>query len=171
MSRATGICLKTIRSGIIELESALTKEVSSKNQRKPGAGRKKLTEKYPGLTKALDRLLVPYTSGDPMRPLSWTCKSTAKLSDELAKQGFQISADSLGRLLKEQGYSLQSNRKGFEGAQHLDRNSQFEYINSSVETFQARGCPVISVDTKKKNLLATIRMQGKNEHLKVSQLR
>jgi len=135
--------------------------MDSEKQRKAGAGRKKLTEKHPELTEALDKLLEPYTSGDPMRPLRWTCKSTENLAKELRNQGFEISADTVGRLLKEQDYSLQSNRKRFEGSQHPDRNAQFEYINESVMAFEKRGCPIISVDTKKKELVGNYKNEGK----------
>ena len=161
VSRATGINSKTIKSGILEIESGQSSKLGTKNQRKAGGGRKKLTEKQPELLEALEKLLEPYTSGDPMRPLRWTCKSTENLAEELKNQGFKISADSVGRILKEQGYSLQSNRKRFEGAQHSDRNAQFEYINESVCAFQERGCPVISVDTKKKELVGNYKNEGK----------
>ena len=144
---------RTINSGIVEIETGVPAPDDLQRQRKPGAGRKKLTQTQPELTGALERLLEPYTSADPMRPLKWTCKSTQTLALELQRQGFTISADSVGRMLKDLGYSLQSNRKRFEGAQHPDRNAQFEYINESVEAFQARGCPVISVDAKKKELV------------------
>lgn len=160
VARATGISSSTIKSGIVEIESGKVQSGESTAQRKAGAGRKRITEKHPELTIALDKLLEPYTSGDPMRSLRWTCKSTENLAQELNAQGFKISADSVGRILKEQGYSLQSNRKRFEGSQHPDRNAQFEYINQSVEAFQERGCPVISVDTKKKELVGNYKNAG-----------
>ncbi len=159
LSRVTGLNRESIRSGIHELQ------VSDQPQdltrlRKPGAGRKNLSEKVPGLTKALTKLMEPYTSGDPMRPLRWTCKSTQKIAAELTTLGFKIGARSVSKLLKDQGYSLQSNRKRHEGSYHPDRNGQFEYINTMVEEFQKRGSPVISVDTKKKELVGCFKNGG-----------
>jgi hypothetical protein len=111
-----------------------------------------LTAKDGGLADALDKLMEPYTRGDPMRPLRWSCKSTGELARELTSQGHRVSADTVGRLLKAANYSLQGNRKRFEGKQHPDRNGQFEHIAATVEAFQARGCPVISVDAKKEGI-------------------
>ena len=172
VSRATGISAKTIKPGIVELEAGVPGSAGSSAQRKAGGGRKRLTEKHPGLSGALDKLLGPYTGGDPVRPLGWTCKSAENLARELQQQGFSISADSVGRMLKERGYSLQSNRKRFEGSQHPGRDAQFEYTNQSVEAFQAKGCPVISVDTKKKELVGNYRNAGqewscKGQHTEV----
>jgi hypothetical protein len=160
VSRATGIAPKTITRGIVEIESGGNKLPADK-QRAVGGGRKKLTDKDPELQKALDKLIEPYTSGDPMRPLRWTCKSTQKLADELSKGKRSISAKSVARLLKKNNYSLQSNRKRFEGKQHADRNEQFEYIANTVEAFQSRKCPVISVDAKKKELVGNYKNAGK----------
>jgi transposase len=160
LSRATGIHRKTIRSGIADLSSCSPPKPDTTKQRRPGAGRKPLTAHTPQLAKALDSLMEPYTSGDPMRPLRWTCKSTQKLAAQLTSQGFKISARSISKLLKEQGYSLQSNRKRHEGSHHPDRNAQFEYINTMVEEFQKRGSPVISVDTKKKELVGLYKNSG-----------
>lgn len=160
VSRATGIAQKTITKGIVEIESGGSKLPTDK-QRAVGGGRKKLTDKDPALQKALDKLIEPYTSGDPMRPLRWTCKSTQKLADELSQGKRSISAKSVARLLKKNNYSLQSNRKRFEGKQHADRNEQFEYIANTVEAFQSRKCPVISVDAKKKELVGNYKNAGK----------
>lgn len=163
VSRATGLAQNTIRKGIAELNQDQGSGVDAPDrgkQRKAGGGRKKLTGKIPALSGALDKLMEPYTSGDPMRPLRWTCKSTAKLAGELRAQGFPISPVTVGSLLKEQGYSLQSNRKRHEGNQHPDRNGQFEYIAATTEAFQSRGCPVISVDTKKKELIGNYKNAG-----------
>ena len=160
ISRATGIAPKTIMRGIVEIESGGNKLPADK-QRSVGGGRKKLTDKDPGLQKALDKLIEPYTSGDPMRPLRWTCKSTQKLADQLSKGKRSISAKSVARLLKKNNYSLQSNSKRFEGKQHADRNEQFEYIANTVEAFQSRKCPVISVDAKKKELVGNYKNAGK----------
>jgi len=167
VSRATGLAQNTIRKGIAELTDSKGIKASSvvgapdqTRQRKAGGGRKKLTEKNPALSKALDKLMEPYTSGDPMRPLRWTCKSTAKLAGELETQGFSISPRTVSTLLKEQGYSLQNNRKRHEGNQHPDRDGQFKYIADTTEAFQSRGCPVISVDTKKKELIGNYKNPG-----------
>lgn len=169
VSRATGLTHVTIRKGIKEITErgenpGSIKEGTANRQRKLGAGRKKLTDKNPRLLKMLEKLLEPYTSGDPMRPLRWTCKSTEKLAAELKQQGISISSVSVGTILKEQGYSLQGNRKRFEGKQHPDRNAQFEYIATMTEAFQSRECPVISVDAKKKELVGNYKNAGKEWH-------
>jgi transposase len=161
IARATGISRKTIRAGIAELASPVPQHIDLTRMRQPGAGRKSLVEHAPKLIQTLEKLMEPYTSGDPMRPLRWSCKSTQKLADELTSKGFKISARSVSRLLKEQGYSLQSNSKRHEGSHHPDRNAQFLYINSMVEEFQKRGSPVISVDTKKKELVGLYKNAGK----------
>jgi len=110
--------------------------------------------KTPTLLSDLDALVEPATRGDPESPLRWTCKSTRKLAEELVKRGHKVSPQTVAVLLKEQGYSLQANRKTREGSsQHPDRNAQFEHINSQAKRFAKRGQPVISVDTKKKELV------------------
>lgn len=160
LSRATGLTPRTIRHGIAEVNDDGDESVSTR-QRKTGGGRKSLLQSQPELFDAIKILVEPYSSGDPERPLRWTCKSTYNLSDELKKQGFAISPNSVGTILKQQGYSLQSNRKRFEGKQHPDRNAQFEYIASAVEEFQKRGCPAISVDAKKKELVGNFANAGR----------
>ena len=162
VARATGLMPATIRAGIAELAAPVARAStkSSQGQRSPGGGRKSLENKNPQLAIALEKLMEPYTSGDPMRPLRWSCKSTSELARELTAQGHRVSADTVGRLLKARGYSLQGNRKRFEGKQHPDRNGQFEHIATTVEAFQARGCPVISVDTKKKELIGNYKNGG-----------
>jgi Rhodopirellula transposase DDE domain len=129
--------------------------------RKQGGGRKRLTETDPGIAQALDRLIEPTTRGDPMSPLRWTCKSTMNLAQALTRHGHPVGAWTVGAMLKQSGYSLQSNRKTKEGGSHPDRNAQFEYINGSVEQFQQRGQPVISVDTKKKELVGPFKNGGR----------
>lgn len=163
VSRATGVSAKTISLGMKELEDTDKLLISNESgrQRKAGGGRKKITDSSPLLLGCLEKLIEPYTSGDPMRPLRWTCKSTQKLSTELKKQGFSISSVTVAEILKSQGYSLQANYKRFEGKQHPDRNAQFEYISTTVEEFQKRGCPVISVDAKKKELVGNYKNAGK----------
>ena len=161
VARATGLMPATIRSGIAELTTPAALTAAKGGQRSPGGGRKSLEQKDPQLVIALEKLMEPYTSGDPMRPLRWSCKSTGELARELTARGHRVSADTVGRLLKARHYSLQGNRKRFEGNQHPDRNGQFEHIATSVEAFQARGSPVISVDTKKKELVGNYKNVGK----------
>src|SRR4051794_2370034 len=109
----------------------------------------------------LERLVDPATRGDPMSPLRWACKSTAQLAGELTRQGHPVSPRTVGRLLKADGYSLQGNRKTKEGGDHPDRNAQFEHINATVTKFQRRGQPVISIDTKKKELVGEFKNGGR----------
>lgn len=163
VSRATGLSHHTIRKGVKNLKTSASSDERSttSRQRKAGAGRKKLTDKDPSLLTTLESLVEPYASGDPMRPLRWTCKSTENLAKELRQQGFSISAVTVGAILKEQGYSLQANKKRFEGKQSPDRNEQFEYIATTVEEFQLRECPVISVDAKKKELVGNYKNPGR----------
>ena len=108
----------------------------------------------------LERLVDPVTRGDPESPLRWTSKSTRKLADELSGQGFKVSPQKVGQLLHASGYSLQSTNKTLEGASHPDRNAQFEFISERADDFQARGAPVISVDTKKKELVGDFKNAG-----------
>ena len=163
VSDATGMSPNTIRKGLAELaarEGDPDSEVSSR-LRKPGGGRKRLTETDPQLSVELDRLVAPLTRGDPQSPLRWTCKSTSHLAQELSLQGHPISARAVAQLLNVAGYSLQGNRKTLEGAAHPDRNAQFEHINAKVKRFQQRGQPVISVDTKKKELVGPYKNNGR----------
>jgi hypothetical protein len=166
VARATGLSPITIQKGMEELSRPQPEPTAGDRQRAAGGGRKSLTVKDPALAAALDKLMEPCTSGDPMRPLRWTCKSTTQLARELTRQGHPVSADTVGRLLKAEGYSLQSNRKRFEGKQHSDRDAQFQHIAESVEAFQARDCPVISVDTKKKELVGNYLNRGQEWHPK-----
>jgi len=163
VSRATGMAPNTIAKGLAELEArkADPEAPCEKRLRKPGAGRKPATEADPELAAALERLVDPVTRGDPQSPLRWTCKSTAQLAGELTKQGHAVSPRTVGRLLKAAGYSLKSNRKTQEGKDHPDRNAQFEHINATVLAFQGRGQPVVSVDTKKKELVGNFRNGGR----------
>lgn len=163
VSTATGMSPNTIRKGLAELtarEVDPDAEVTSR-LRKVGGGRKRLTETDPELSEELDRLVAPLTRGDPQSPLRWTCKSTRHLAQELSRQGHPISARAVAQLLNEAGYSLQNNRKTLEGTAHPDRNAQFEYINAKVKRFQRRGQPVISVDTKKKELVGPYKNNGR----------
>jgi len=159
---ATGVARGSILAGLKELEQGIELPVGeARRVRRAGAGRKKLTQKDPGLLEALERLVEPVTRGDPESPLRWTCKSTMRLSRELGALGHKISHVSVGVLLKELGYSLQGNRKTLEGSNHPDRGAQFEFINEKVETALAAGQPVISVDTKKKELVGQYKNGGK----------
>ena len=159
---ATQVARGSILAGIKELEMGAHALAGGKHRiRRPGAGRKKLGEQYPGVAEALERLVDPTTRGDPESPLRWTCKSLMQLSKELTAQGYKISHASVGSLLKELGYSLQGNRKTLEGGTHPDRNAQFEYIHDKVGTALSAGQPVISVDTKKKELVGQYKNGGK----------
>lgn len=159
VAEATGISDKTIRKGIAELEDL--DPLPPDRERGFGGGRKSREQEQPELVDALESLVDPTSRGDPMSPLRWTCKSTRILADELQSQGFDVSANKVGQLLKTCGYSLQSNRKTREGAQHPDRNAQFEHIERRVRACQRRKQPVISVDTKKKEVLGTLKNPGK----------
>ena len=129
--------------------------------RREGAGRKRLIDKDPNLLLELDDLVSPEARGDPMSPLRWTAKSTYRLADALEAKGFDISPKTVGDLLGEMGYSLQGTSKQKEGAQHVDRDAQFRYINESAGKFLAAGQPVISVDAKKKELIGEFSNAGK----------
>jgi hypothetical protein len=164
VSKITGLAHTTIRRGIGELDgqAALAGPALSPGQsRRAGGGRKKLTQSDPALLAALEALVGPATRGDPESPLRWTCKSTRRLAEELSRQAHPVCARQVGYLLAEAGYSLQANRKTREGLAHPDRNAQFEFINAQVLKFQRGGQPVISVDTKKKELVGDFRNGGK----------
>jgi transposase len=163
---ATGMSPHTIRKGLRELDERTANPQTPIPQRlrATGGGRKRCTEADRQLEGALERLLDPVTRGDPQSPLRWTCKSTTQLAKELARQDHPVSPRTVGRLLKGAGYSLQSNRKTKEGAGHPDRNAQFEHINTTVRGFQKRGQPVISVDTKKKELVGNFKNGGREWH-------
>jgi len=163
VSDATGMSRNTIRKGLAELavRKKNPKAVVDSSLRMKGGGRKRLTETDPGLMEALEQLVEPTTRGDPMAPLRWTCKSTTHLAEALTRQAHPIGPWTVGNLLKTAGYSLQSNRKTKEGGSHPDRNAQFEHINAMVQRFQQRGQPVISVDTKKKELVGPFKNGGR----------
>jgi Rhodopirellula transposase DDE domain len=163
VSLATGMSRNTIACGLEELRQRQTQPDAPQaaRLRKPGAGRKSVSETYPGIEHALDRLVDPVTRGHPESPLRWTCKSTRQLAKELARQGFPVCDRTVAHLLYEADYSLQANRKTREGkAQHPDRDAQFRYINRSVLKAQQRRQPVISVDTKKKELVGDFKNPG-----------
>jgi hypothetical protein len=164
VTAATGIRCKRLWLGKLDLQELQdtppTEAPQDQRIRRPGAGRKRLTETDPALQGALERLVEPVTRGDPESPLRWTTKSKAKLAGELCALGHQVSATTVGRLLHEMKYSLQAPRKEKEGDQHPDRNAQFEHINEQVKAFQERGQPVASVDTKKKELVGEFKNGG-----------
>ena len=157
--RACGLSRKAIAKGMGEIatgDAPLAGRI-----RRPGAGRKNLTESDPALLAALDRLVEGGTRGDPESPLRWICKSTRTLAAELAWQQHPISYVKVAQLLHEQNYSLQSNRKAEEGEDHPDRDAQFRHINAGVKRALAAGEPVISVDTKKKELVGDFANAGR----------
>ena len=164
VSRATGLSPKLIRKGIVEsheLDEGAT-PLDINRVRRPGAGRKKATVKDPTLLRDLKEILESTTRGDPESPLLWTARSRRNLIKALADKGHKISRDTLASVLKNDlGYSLQGNKKSHEGAQHPDRNAQFEHINEVIRRQQAAGEPVISVDTKKKELVGNFKNAGK----------
>src|ERR1700681_3435290 len=159
VSRATELSRTTIHAGIAELESAVVAHQSNRIRRS-GGGRKKLTDRDPGLLGALNKLVDPVTRGDPESPLRWTSKSTTKLAQELSTSGHPVSQRTVCDLLTGEGYSLQSVRKTREGAQHPDRDAQFQFLNTQVQAALKAGQPVISVDTKKKELVGDFKNAG-----------
>jgi transposase len=169
VAEATGLSQTTIRAGLNELDfpsTADAHQTASGRLRRPGGGRMPLVDHDPHLLKALEALVDPVTRGDPMGPLRWTCKSAARLALALQNQGHRVSERSINRLLHHLGYSLQSNRKTLEGSQHPDRDAQFQYINRRVKAFQRQQQPVVSVDTKQKELIGPFRQGGREWHAK-----
>ncbi len=161
VARATGMARSTIAQGISELTVTPTVVPAEQRLRRPGGGRKALTEQDPTLLRDLEALVEPSARGDPQSPLRWTCKSLNKLAEALGEKGHRISGRKVGDLLRDLGYSLQANRKTKEGASHPDRNAQFEHINAQALAFQQRGQPVISVDAKKKELVGEFKNGGR----------
>jgi transposase len=159
VAKATGVSDRTIRNGIRELREGDTPPPD--RQRRVGAGRKAAHERDPRLLRALEGLLEPATRGDPQSPLKWTCKSTRELAHGLKKLGYSVSHTTVARLLKDSGYSLQSNRKTIEGNQHPDRNAQFEHIARRIKSQQRAGQPALSVDTKKKEIIGKYKNPGR----------
>jgi Rhodopirellula transposase DDE domain len=162
VAEATGLSRPRIERGVRELrERAVGARLAAGRIRRPGAGPKRRTDQDPTLLPDLDRLVDPATRGDPMSPLRWTCKSTRNLANALNEQGHKVSAQTVADVLREQGYSLQVNFKTREGSSHPDRNAQFEYINAVAKAFETREQPVISVDTKKKELVGDFKNAGR----------
>lgn len=155
---ATGLSDRTIRTGLQELDDPET--LPGHRQRRAGGGRKPHTTTQPGLSDALDRLIDPTARGSPTNPLRWTIKSTRRLADALCGQGYEVSPTSVRRMLAAMNYSLQGNRKTREGRQHPDRDGQFRHIAARVLARKRRAEPALSVDTKKKEVLGTLKNPG-----------
>jgi hypothetical protein len=158
VSRACGLSRITIAKGIRELEN---EPYAIGRIRRPGAGRPQLVALNPQLPQLLEGLVEPLTRGDPESPLRWTCKSTRTLAAEMSAQHHPLSHEKVAQVLRSMNYSLQSNRKMEEGEDHPDRDAQFEYINRQVRRALAAGMPVISVDTKKKELIGNFENPGR----------
>ena len=172
ISKTTGVSRQVIRQGLRELEQSPTHPAG--RIRRPGGGRKSAKQKDPTLMADLEKLVEPVTRGDPESWLRWTSKSVRKLAEELSGMGHEVSYPVVAELLHEMGYSLQANRKTKEGDSHPDRNAQFEHINARVQQYMDLRQPVISVDTKKKELVGDFknggqewRPQGKPEKVRV----
>jgi hypothetical protein len=161
VERATGLSRTTIRAGRDELRAGVTADEVVWTRR-PGGGRPRIEETTPGIVDALETLVDPVTRGDPESPLRWTSKSTRKLAAELRTQGYAVSPQKVGQLLYASGYSLQATQKTLEGTTHPDRNAQFEFINDRVDAFHGRSAPVVSVDTKKKELIGAFHNAGRD---------
>lgn len=159
VARTAGVSETTVRKGVFELEAGVD-PLPEGRARRPGGGRMRAEAVDPHLVPALMSLVEPDERGDPMSPLRWTTKSLRHLAAELSRQGHRITAPTVGRLLKEHGFSLQGTAKTLEGDQHPDRDAQFRYINEQVKEHQAAGEPVISVDAKKKEQLGQLPMAG-----------
>jgi transposase len=158
VARAAGVREATVSLGADELDSGAE---PLGRARRPGGGRKRAADLDPGLRQALLALVEPDERGDPASPLRWTTKSTRKLAAALTRQGHRVGADTVGDLLREEGFSLQGNAKTIEGRQHPDRDAQFRYISEQVKDHQGAGDPVISVDTKKKELVGQFANAGR----------
>jgi len=168
VATATGMSRVTVRAGVRELEAHPSGApaipplpASEQRVRTPGGGRKRVTAHDPTLLRDLDALVEPVARGDPESPLRWTCKSTRRLAAELGRQGHRVSHQTVAELLDELGYRLQGTRKTKEGASHPDRDAQFAHIDARARAFQERGQPVVSVDTKKKELVGDFANGGR----------
>jgi len=158
VAQAAAVSETTVRKGVFELEAG---EEPLGRVRRPGGGRKRVADLNPGLRPALLALVEPDVRGDPMSPLRWTVKSTRTLAQELTRAGHRVSADTVAGLLREEGFSLQANAKTIEGSQHPDRDAQFRYLNEQAREHRDTGQPVISVDTKKKELVGEFKNNGR----------
>jgi hypothetical protein len=158
VAASVGVDPETVSRGVREVAAG---PVTDGRVRVAGAGRRPVTETAPGVSEALEYLVEPVTRGDPQSPLRWTNKSTQKLADELTGRGFAVGPRTVARLLKVGGYRLQANAKVVEGRQHPDRDAQFEYVNAVAVAFLAAGDPVLSVDTKKRELVGDFKNAGR----------
>ena len=162
MSKITGVSRPTIYAGIRDLNETQGKETDTVSRvRRKGGGRKKLIDKFPGIVAEIENLIEPSVRGEPESPLRWTCKNLRLLEKELRARGYQISHQSVASILKELGFSLQANQKTLEGATHPDRDKQFSFINKRAKWFLERGYPMVSIDTKKKELIGNYKNGGK----------
>jgi hypothetical protein len=164
VAEATGLSRMTVHAGVRELRAVADhpdEALPAVQIRQPGGGRLPLTTTDPTLLRDLEALVEPLTRGDPQSPLRWTCKSTRKLAAALQEQGHAVGPRKVAQLLQELGYCLQANRKTQEGKGHPDRDAQFAHINAMTEAFQERGQPVVSVDTKKKELVGNFQQKGR----------
>jgi len=159
VARATGLSRTTIQRGMRDVRAS--EAVPKGRIRREGAGRPRVEERDLTLRRDLDALIEPTSRGDPQSPLRWTCKSVRRLAEELRRQGHAVSHQTVSELLHDMGYSLQANRKVLEGSSHPDRNAQFEHLNQAVQLQLSLGEPVISVDTKKKELVGPFKNGGK----------
>ena len=162
VSKLSGVSRVTLNVGMQEigLPAIVSKSSLSERIRKEGGGRKKKTALDENLVKAVEDIVTPHTMGDPIKPLLWTSKSLRNIAEQVTQKGFKISHKLVGIILKEAGYSLQSNRKTDEGSSHEDRDAQFVYINDLVNKFMSLSAPVISVDCKKKELIGNFKNAG-----------
>jgi hypothetical protein len=161
MMETSGLSKPTILKGIRELRGKRKLAAEEGRVRKPGGGRKPVEEHDPELSRLLEEIMDESTVGDPMSPLKWNSKSTYQIQQSLASQGHAVSEDTVQRRLRMMEYSLQANRKDKEGASHADRDRQFRYLSESAKRFLARGEPVISVDTKKKERVGNFKNNGR----------
>ena len=159
VARASGMAENTVRAGLRELQEG--SEIGRGRVRRRGAGRKPISETDPKLIEDLKRLVEADTRGDPEQPLLWTSKSVRRLAAELRERGYSVSHETVAKLLRGLGYSLQANRKTIEGKQHPDRDAQFRHINEKVKAQIEAGQPVISIDTKKKELVGSYANGGR----------
>jgi len=167
VARATGVSRRAITEGVKELKKPKSQKARLEEARirRRGAGRKRTVDKDSSLLEDLDRLVDPVTRGDPESPLRWTCKSVRRLAEELQHEGHAVSYQTVAELLHALDYSLQANQKTLEGSQHADRDEQFEYINRKARRYLKQGEPVISVDTKKKELVGDFKNAGRDWEL------
>jgi Rhodopirellula transposase DDE domain len=161
LAQLTGMSRVTITQGVRDLISGKVRGPGEGRVRQPGGGRKKAEHADDGLLRRLKCIVEETTAGDPMSPLKWTSKSTRTIADELTRSGHPISSVTVGRCLEDMGYTLQANVKTREGPQHANRDAQFRYLNRQVKAFRRVGDPVISVDTKKKELVGAFKNAGR----------